>query len=329
MPSKSYMNGFSSVYAPFAVLYSDYDGGNMLDEIKAEMDRISDDPECRGRPVPFYIMRGSVELVKTEVIFLYMLGGVPLILDPGIVASGADVRDAVVNNETGSFISDMYMENNDFVYSIGYVDDPCEAYAYAVDFTRKHVPSKDTGINPDLVNSYIAASPDSMNFVGTIQRMGGTRFDVYAISATESAMFRSDKDFIGGEPYDEDDADGRHGRVEVLLVGGNPDIVPIGAVASMDGWIFTVWVPNEAGFVECGLRMLAQGDIPVDVLYIDEVELEQAFDMYSQKLQDDAREADEKDIPEGNDDVPDFDYEEYYASERGEKFQPENVPGIP
>jgi len=328
MPSKSYMNGSSSVYAPFAVLYSDYDGGNMLDEIKTEMDKISDEPDCKGRPVPFYIMRGSVELVKTEVVFLYMFGGVPLILDPGIVASGTDVSDAVVSNETGSFITDMYMQNNDFVFSIGYVDDPCEAYGYAVDYTKKHVPSKDSGIDAGLVNSYIAANPDSMDFVGTVQRMGGTRFDVYAISATESAMFRSDKDFIGGEPDVEDDTEGQRGRYEVILVGGNPDIVPIGVITGLDGWMFTVWVPNEAGFVECGLRMLAQGDIPHDVMYVDEVELEQAFDMYSQKLQEDARVADEKDAPPEKDDVPDFDYDEYYASERGER-PVQDIPELP
>jgi hypothetical protein len=135
-------------------------------------------------------------------------------------------------------------------------------------------------------------------------------------------------DFIGGEPDVEDDTEGQRGRYEVILVGGNPDIVPIGVITGLDGWMFTVWVPNEAGFVECGLRMLAQGDIPHDVMYVDEVELEQAFDMYSQKLQEDARVADEKDAPPEKDDVPDFDYDEYYASERGERPEPD-IPELP
>lgn len=324
MPSVSYMCGLSSVRTPYAVIQSDYDGSDVIDELKDELDRMSDDPECQGRPVPIYSIGGAIGSIRVELIYLYMLGGVPLILDPGIVVEGSGTDDAAMVNRAGRFITGMYMNDNMHVYSIGYVDDPCDAYRYAVDFTRRNVPSKDTGIDADLVNTHIAANPDSMEHVGTIQNPGGTRFDVYAISATESAMFRPDKDFMGGEPDVENDVDGVAGRTEVLLCGGNPDIVCIGSVCSSDGWVFSVWVPNERGYVDCGTRMLEQDDIPHDVLYVDEDELAQAYAMYFDKLRSDEMEADGVDTDEESD-VPDFDYEEYYSDEEQARETSETV----
>lgn len=315
MPSLAYMNGYSSVHPPYAVVQADYDGADVVDELKETLDEMSDDPECAGRPVPIYTVGGSFGAITTELLYLYMLGGVPFILEPGIVVEGSGTDDARMVNRAGRFISGMYMKDNNYVYSIGYVDDPCEAYAYAVEFTSRQVPSKDTGIDPGLVNSYIAANPYAMTHVGSIQKMGGTLFDVYAISATESAMFRPDKDFMGGEPDVENDRDGISGRIEVILCGGNPDIVCIGTICSIDGWMFNVWVPNEAGYVECGKWMLDQGDIPRDVLFVDEDELSQAYIMYEEKLRHDAMEAEGVDLDEEESDVPDFDYEEYYSEE--------------
>ena len=312
------MNGLSSVRAPFAVVQTNYDGADTVEEIKAEFDKMSEEPECQGRPVPVYSVSGTLGAINTELVYLYMLGGVPFILDPGIAVEGSGTDDAMLVNRSGKLVTSLYMSDNTHVYSIGYVDDPCDAYSYAVEFTRRQVPSEDTGIDPDLVNSYIGANPYSITHVGTIHRPGGTRFDVYAIGATESAMFRPDKDFIGGEPYNEDDHDGVAGRIEVLLCGGNPDIVCIGSVCSMDGWMFSVWVPNEAEYIECGKWILSQGDFPCDVLYVDEDELAQAYVMYEEKLRHDEMEADGIDTDEETD-VPDFDYEEYYADLQEER----------
>ena len=325
MPSLSYMNGYSSVHPPFAVVQSDYDGSDPVEELKEELDKMSDEPACQGRPVPIYFVGGTLGAITTELIYLYMFGGVPLILEPGVVVEGSGTDDAMLVNRSGKFITEMFMHGNDHVFSIGYVDDPCDAYAYAVEYTRHQVPMKDTSLDADMVNSYLAANPYSMAHVGTIQRPGGTMFEVYAIGATESAMFRPDKDFIGGEPDAENDRDGVHGRIEVILCGGDPDIVCIGSICSLDGWLFSVWVPNEAKYIDCGTRMLAQDDIPHDVLYVDETELEQAYLMYDEKLRHDEMEAEGIDTDEEETDVPDFDYEEYYSAEFEDRNKPEQV----
>jgi len=316
MPSLSYMNGLSSVRPPFAVVQADYDGVDQYMELMGELDKLSDDPECQGRPVPIYIVGGSIGMITTEILYIYMLGGVPLILEPGISVEGRGGGDMYMTDKPGRFITDLYSRDNSNVYSIGYVDDPCEAYAYAVEFTSKHVPSEDSGIDPEIVNGYLASNPYRMNHVGTIQRMGGTLFEVYAVNATESAMFRPNKDFMGGEPDAENDTDGIRGRVEVILCGGNPDIVCVGAIAGIDGWLFNVWVPNEASLVDCAIHMLQQDDIPHDVLFVDELELEQAFVMYDEKLRADSMEEDGEGLPDDSD-VPNFDYEEYYSEESG------------
>ena len=61
------------------------------------------------------------------------------------------------------------------------------------------------------------------------------------------------------------------------------------------------------------MHMVEQGDIPQDVLYIDEDELAQAYVMYLEKLRSDEAAADDEAEEEEETDVPDFDYEEYYA----------------
>lgn len=323
MASLAYINGLSAVAPPFAVIHSDYDGGDCCDELMAEFDKMSDEPACQGRSVPAYSVRGTLGAITVDLIYFYMFGGVPFILDPGVIAVTDGERGAVMVNRSGQFISELFSRNNGEVFSIGYVDDPCEAYSYAVEFTRRTVPTKDTGIDADLVNSYIAANPDSMMHVGTIQNPGGTIFDVYAISSTESAMFRPDKDFMGGEPDVEDDKEGSGGRIEVILCGGNPDIVCIGSICSAEGWMFSVWVPNEKGFVDCGKHMLEQGDVPLDAICFDEDDLEQAYHMYEEKLRYDESEAEGEEDEET--DVPDFDYEEFYSEEAERRSEPETV----
>jgi len=312
MASLAYMNGLSSVSAPFAVVATDYDGSDIVDSLKDELDRMSDEPECQGRPIPVYTVSGMLGSIRTEVFYLYMLGGVPMILDPALVVEGGGDDDAVMTNRSGRFIEAMFGANNTHVFSIGYVDSPDDAYPYAMEFTRSHVPNKDTGIDESIVNSYIAANPNTVTHVGTIQRPGGTRFDVYAMTETESAMFRPNKDFMGGEPDVEDWKEGARGPIEVILCGGNPDIVCVGGICSLDGWLFDIWVPNEPDFVDCAMHMVEQGDIPQDVLYIDEDELAQAYVMYLEKLRSDEASEDETEEEEETD-VPDFDYEEYYA----------------
>lgn len=79
MPSLSYMNGYSSVHPPFAVVQCNYDGADPVEELKDELDKMSDEPECQGRPVPIYYVSGTLGAISTEVIYMYMFGGVPLI----------------------------------------------------------------------------------------------------------------------------------------------------------------------------------------------------------------------------------------------------------
>lgn len=312
MPSASYMNGLSSVYRTFSVLLSDYDGNDIVAELMEELDVMSDEEECQGRPVPVYIMTGTIGAIRTEMLFFYMLGGVPLILSPAFAVTGTGVGDAKMTLDGGRLLAAMYSRNNNFVYSVGYVDSPAEAYAAAVEYTRTNVPTPDPGIDRELVESYIAGKGGAMLPLGVIEKPGGTRLEVYAFDETESSMFRPDKDFMGGRP---DEESGRvRGKTEVILYGGNPDIVCVGGICSADGAFFDVWVPNEKGYIDCARHMIEQGDIPRDTLYIDEDDLAQAYVMYDDKLRSDEAKSDEEDE---DTDVPDFDYEEFYTEQEG------------
>ena len=308
MPSSSFANGTSSVRNPFTVVVSDYDGADIVEEVMGEFSKESDEPECQGSPVPVYSVTGSLGAIHSECMFLYMIGGVPLIMVPSVAVIGTGKDDAKLAQDGGHLISSMYTRNNSHVYSIGYVDDPMHAYAHAVDFTSKQIPYPDSAIDAEMVNAYLADKAGSVNSVGTIFNPGGTRFDVYAFSESESMFIRPDKDFMGGEPYEESGP--VPGGYEVILVGGDPDVVCIGGFCTVDGCMFDVWVPNEKWYVECARNMMAQGDIPFDTLFIDYDAMYQAYDMFEEKLRADEEKADESVEPDT--DVPDFDYDEYF-----------------
>ena len=46
MASVAYMNGLSSVSAPFAVVATDYDGSDIVETLKDELDRIKEERDA-------------------------------------------------------------------------------------------------------------------------------------------------------------------------------------------------------------------------------------------------------------------------------------------
>lgn len=308
MPGKMYWLGLTACCEPFKIVLSDYDGEDIIEALKTEISDILDSGEYDGRPIPVYIMTGVLGAIRVEVLILYIFGGAPLMLDPSVAIEGGGTRDGhLVTGNT--FISRMYADNNSMVYSLGYVDSPSEAYEYAVKYTRTNPLVKNAGISDDTASLYISSNSESVQTVGKIQRLGGSVFDVYAFNNTESSLIRTDKDFIGGEPYEQN---GIHrGKYEVILYGGDPVIVPVGAICGAQGDFFRVWVPNDAGFIECTTSMLSYGDIPNESLYVDYDDLADAYAMYSAKLVSEEQEADANAESDAGD-VPDFDYEEFY-----------------
>lgn len=303
MPGKLYGLGLGGACEPFKIILSDFNGADIIEELKAEISDILDTGVADGSPVPVYIMTGVLGAIRVEVLILYIYGGVPFILDPYVGIEGGGLRDGTLVRG-GSFVGAMLsVESNRMAFSLGYVDSPDQAYGYAVTYTRGNPLVKNTGISDNTVALYLSSNSGSVTRVGSIQKLGGSLFDVFAFNNTESALIRDDKDFIGGEPDRQNGI--RQGKYEVILFGGDPDIVQVGAHSSLYGDMFCVWVPNDARFIECAKNMLMQGDLPRDSAYVDYDDLADAYAMYASKLLEDERDADSA---AEDDDVPDFVY---------------------
>ena len=133
---------------------------------------------------------------------------------------------------------------------------------------------------------------------GVVDEPGGRRFDVYTIDGTTSSVIRPNKDF-SGDPLVESglNKDDR----EVILVGGNPDIVPIGSLCTHFGTLFRVWVPNDAAVLSIAKDELDDEHLPEDIFRLDEDNIADAYAPFyteAKKLDDDEKRIEDGEEPE-------------------------------
>lgn len=307
--STSYEQGLSSVTPPFKIVLSDHDGADIIAEFKKEVNKMLEEDECKYRPVPCYITTGVLGNMRAEMVIVYIYAGIPFILAPLLCIEGYDATHAKMA-PGGYFISRMYEKDNTRAFSLGYVDKPSQVYKYAKEYTKKNPIIDSIDIDEKVINTYIVNNIKTVKSVGTIYRVGGSRFEVYGFDTDESRMIRTTKDFVGGNPYIENGIP--EGKTEVILYGGNPDIVQLGDFCTKDGNIFGVWVPNGEKFVKKGSEILTKFILPNDIFVVDEDELAEVYamaGMYLEKL--DAAEDEE---PEDESDVPDIEPEDIFEN---------------
>ena len=180
--------------------------------------------------------------------------------DGYVIAAGDDYAPAILGYaDSGSVDVDSMPEN---------MKAWLEEYVSQIEYMQKNpaIPSQD--ISFDLTKSF--AANNAMRYWGAIYRPGGYMYDIYTANRTVSRSIRPNKEF-GNDPLNEIDKlpDG----MEVLLMGGEPDVVPVGTLANPVGMLFDVWVPNHKRYYKSAMTLLSSGCVPNDIFYFDEDDL--------------------------------------------------------
>jgi hypothetical protein len=90
---------------------------------------------------------------------------------------------------------------------------------------------------------------------------------------------------------------------EAILVGGDPDIVRVGSQATPNGFMFDVWIPNDARYYNTAVATVAEQRLPLANVDVDDDEFLESYAYLLKML----RELDEEvHGPAPDDNVPDM-----------------------
>ena len=280
MPSVACQFGLCSCHEQYTVVLTDEDGTDIAQAFKDEIDAMMANPELHYIPVPFYISTGSLGMLHTESVIVFVYAGIPFIFGSRIAISGAGLGDAFYSEDGGRLLASIYGNNNRRVYSLGYTrsGSPLE---HAVDYLTHNPPIASPDIDETVAEHHIVFNKTNER-VGVISKDGGTRLEIYAFDTDESRMIRSNKDFVGGTPYAENGIP--EGRTEVVAYGGLPEIIQIGEICSTDGYLYDVWVPNVPVITRVAKDIFNDEVLPRDALYTNLEELEECYALFHRKL---------------------------------------------
>ena len=294
--------GLCSCFEQYSVVLTDEDGSDSVQEFRDEVDAMVANPELHYIPVPFYISTGSIGMLHTEMLFVFVYAGIPFILVPPTSINGAGLRDAAYGLDGGRLISSIYARNNRRVFSLGFIDETRKPLEYAADYLRRNPPIASVDIDESVAERHIVHEKVNER-VGVISRDGGTRLEIYAMDSVESRLIRNNKDFVGGNPYEESGIP--VGKTEVIAYGGMPEIIQIGCLCSMEGFNFDVWVPNVPRMTILARDIFQDGILPIDAFSIDTSAMEECYAVYHSRLTELEQEAIEREIQaESDTDTP-------------------------
>jgi hypothetical protein len=141
--------------------------------------------------------------------------------------------------------------------------------------------------------------------VGHLYTPGGDLYEIFSLNSTQSKIIRRLKDF-STNPVDERSIP--EGMQEIVLLGGDPDIVQLGDFVNNQGCLYSVWVPNEPRNYWLGNKILEEEWLPVNSFNIKYDDMIESYAMlYSELAELDNRadvdsgeeQSDELDSPSG------------------------------
>jgi len=272
-------HGFTTLDSNYMVFLSDLDGSDMKSEFKDFVDvaigetvidgKKTYDKKYWNRPIKIFCTSGVLGMYAwCEYAILFILEGVPFILSSRVRLEGIDEFDPTFKTSEHATLSSLMAENCKKVVSLGFIDPSSDVRSYVSDYMQKNpaIPSHDIGF--DLAKSM--AANESMRYYGAIYRPGGYLYDIYTADRTVSRAIRPNKEYRD-DPLNE--VDNLPNGMEVLLIGGEPDIVPIGTLVNKAGFLFDVWVPNHRQYYKMAMKYLYTGCVPNDIFYFDDDDL--------------------------------------------------------
>lgn len=261
--------GFTTLEPMYSVFISDLDGLDNVEEYKNYVDFVIGNKNCWNRPIKIFNTSGVLGMyARCEYSILLVLEGVPFILSSRVKLDGIDEYDPQFKTGEHTTLAAMLSANSKNVVSVGFIDPNSDVTKYVSEYMQKNTAMPSHDISFDLAKSF--AENNSMRYWGAIYRPGGYLYDIYTANRTVSRSIRPNKEF-GNDPLNE--IDKLPNGMEVLLIGGEPDVVPVGTLANPVGMLFDVWVPNHKRYYKSAMTMLANGCVPNDIFYFDDEEL--------------------------------------------------------
>lgn len=271
---RSLITGFTSFSVDYSYIMSNYDGSDSVENFMREVVVLREDRSAWYQPIKFYIVGGELGMLHAEQVIVYVYGGIPFILSSTVSIDGSDERNAQCTSDGEQFIGSMFARGNSDVFSIGYIDGNRRPVSYANEFLKKNALMPTDTIDAGITNSMLVSAGNTPS--GTIFVPGGHRYDVYAVDESVSRSIRPMKDFRFNPVEEHGVPDGMR---EVLLVGGFPEIVPVGSLCSVTGDMFNVWVPNDKMRYADAEHIMKSEWLPHDVFDIDVDELSESYAM--------------------------------------------------
>ena len=233
---------------------SDIDGTDLVDSFKTYVSNLKEKYPDVSPAIKVFSFSGVMGMyARTECMFVMVYGGVPYILPVHRSLEGIDELDAKFSSGINRLLTSVSNADFNHVVSLGYVDSTVNVNEYVLNWAKKSPMFDSADIDPSLVK--MAIKDGTISTMGSLYLPGGYLYDIYAIDPLLSRTLRPYRDFTQSTEI--------HNGREVLLVGGDPDIVYIGTQAGPDGFLYDVWVPNDARYYTIAKGVVDENRLPL------------------------------------------------------------------
>lgn len=259
--------GFTTLDSTKTLYCSNIDGDDMATDFRKFIEMAVNDKSMWNRPIKCFFNTGVYQVnARTEYAILFVMGGVPYILTTRICLAGTDEHDPEFMTADNSVIAQIISENAKNVASVGFVDPSENVTNYVSEFVKSNPVMKNPNISYALALDFSISG--AMRYHGAIYKPGAFLYDIFTTNRVVSLAIRPNKDFATGDTMNENASlpDG----MEILLVGGEPDLVSVGTVCTPNGCMFDVWVPNRKNFYKSAVNAMANEYLPCDAFELNE-----------------------------------------------------------
>ena len=274
---------------------SDIDGEDLATDVKAYIADLKKRYPDNSPPVKLFTASGVLGMyARTELCFVMIYGGVPYILPVHVEFEGIDENDAKFEDGANRVIKLLSTQGCNNVVSLGFVSKQVNVNEFVLDYAKHSPLFNTTEIDHNLVSMSIQSG--TISSLGSLYLPGGYLYDIYVLDRLMSKTLRPYRDFTKEEdPFPEGN--------EVILVGGDPDIVRVGSQATQTGFMFDVWIPNDARYYNTAVATVAEQRLPLANVEVDDDEFLESYAYLLKML----RELDEEvHGPAPDDTVPDM-----------------------
>lgn len=264
--------GLTTVDSTFNVFMSDFDGHDLSLEFMDRCAAIRADRNLWYTPIKFYIASGTLGYIHAEQLIVYVDAGTIFILSSLPSFDGSDYAHAALGSDGELMVTRLFNGKSRVASSLGIVPDGTDIMTYAKDYYTGNGIVTDGQINSEQVLMFLDQWEDFYH--GNLYVTGGHLYGVYAVDCSVSAAIR----------YVRGDNSFQFAGKEVLLVGGIPEIMPLGYHTNMFGHTFKVWTANDIDRFNHAKRIFEGEWLPTDLFDIDLDEMAEAYALHAEKM---------------------------------------------